>query len=161
MTTPWIRIHIATQTLTFFDGAGLSQTYPVSTGKNGTGEQYGSEKTPRGWHRIYAKIGQDAPLNTVFIERKPTGEIYDEALRALHPQRDWILTRILQLQGLEPGKNQGGEVDSLHRRIYIHGCPDTVVLQTPNSRGCIRMHNTDIIKLFECVDENTRVLIEE
>lgn len=159
--TQWIKIQISNQTLSLIENDKPIKIYPISTGKNGVGEQYGSEKTPRGWHDIYAKIGADAPANTVFVERKPTGEVYTEELKKLHPQRDWILTRILQLNGLEAGKNQGGDVDTLRRCVYIHGCPDSVTLQIPGSRGCIRMRNADIIELFDHVTEKVRVLIEE
>jgi L,D-transpeptidase YbiS len=104
---------------------GPLAVYPVSTARNGPGERRGSGCTPRGWHRIRIKIGAGLPLDTVFVGRRPTGEIYGPELAARHPERDWILTRILWLTGLEPGRNRGGECDTLRRFIYIHGCPDT------------------------------------
>lgn len=159
--TAWIHICLPTQTLTLQEGSRILKTYPVSTGKNGAGELMGSEKTPRGWHEIYAKIGEDAAPNTVFVSRKPTSERYSDALKAANPQRDWILTRILQLSGLEPGKNQGGEVDTLSRYIYIHGCPDNTPMQIPGSHGCIRMQNADIIELFTLVPTGTKIEITE
>ena len=82
------------------------------------------------------------------------------ALAKANPGRDWILTRILQLEGVEPGRNQGGQVDSLARYIYIHGTPDTTNLGVPGSRGCIRMRNQDIIELFDKVEVGTRVFLE-
>ncbi|KTD30410.1 MULTISPECIES: L,D-transpeptidase [Legionella] len=136
------------------------KSYPISTGKNGLGERYGSECTPRGWHCIYSKIGLNAPVNSVFIARQWTGEIYTPELAAQFPERDWILTRILQLDGLEEGRNKGGEVDSLRRCIYIHGTPDTTDLGKPGSRGCIRMRNADLIELVNWVALDTKVCIE-
>jgi lipoprotein-anchoring transpeptidase ErfK/SrfK len=95
----------------------------------------------------------------------PTGEIYEPALRELHPERDWILTRILWLSGEEQGKNKGQNkgknLDSHDRYIYIHGTPDDVLMGRPGSRGCIRMRNAEIIELFELVDVGTEVIICE
>lgn len=136
------------------------KSYPVSTGKNGLGEREGSECTPRGWHRIHSRIGLNAVENAVFVGREWTGEIYTPELAMQYPGRDWILTRILQLDGLEPGRNKGGEFDSLGRYIYIHGTPDSTNLGVPGSRGCIRMRNSDLIELTEWVDINVKVCIE-
>jgi lipoprotein-anchoring transpeptidase ErfK/SrfK len=110
---------------------------------------------------IAEKIGAGVPPNTVFVERQPTGEIYTPELRARFPQRDWILTRILWLAGAEPGKNQGGDVDTYRRYIYIHGSPDEVAMGMPGSRGCIRMRNADVVDLFDRVEVGTKVLICE
>ena len=146
----------AQQRLQGFDARGeLLAQYSVSTGANGMGEQNGSECTPRGAHIIRAKIGQGQPANSVFVGRRPTGELYQPALRAKFPQRDWILTRILWLSGTEPGKNRLGEVDTMRRYIYIHGSPDDVAMGAPGSRGCIRMRNADIIELFDRVPVGT------
>jgi hypothetical protein len=136
------------------------QSYPISTGKNGLGEHQGSECTPRGWHRIHSRIGLCAPINSVFVCRQWTGEIYTEELAAKFPGRDWILSRILQLDGLEEGRNKGGVVDSLQRYIYIHGTPDSTELGKPGSRGCIRMRNSDLIELVDWVEIDTQVCIE-
>ena len=135
------------------------KTYPVSTGKNGLGEQSGSQCTPRGKHRIHAIIGFDNLVNSVFVAREWTGEIYSAELSQTFPQRDWILTRILQLDGLEPGFNQGGDVDSLKRFIYIHGTPDSTLLGVPGSHGCIRMRNEDIVELANWVSVDTQVYV--
>jgi hypothetical protein len=112
-------------------------------------------------HRIRLKIGHDQPLNCVFVGRRPSGEIYTPALAAAHPTRDWILTRILWLTGLEPGRNRGGPVDSLRRFIYIHGTPDSEPMGQAASHGCIRMRNEDLIQLFDRVATGTRVEIRE
>ena len=93
--------------------------------------------------------------------RRPTGEIYSPTLRERHPQRDWILTRILWLSGLEVGRNRFGAVDTMARYIYIHGCPEEDPVGTPGSHGCVRMHNADLISLFDRVSVGTRVTITE
>jgi len=158
---PELYISVERQQLVVREGQNTVATFTVSTAKNGIGERNGSEQTPRGWHVIRAKIGEGQPLNTVFIARRPTGEIYTSALQQQHPERDWILTRILWLSGLEPGINRLGEVDTMRRYIYIHGCPDEDKLGEPGSHGCIKMRNEDVIALFDMVPCGTRVLIEE
>jgi lipoprotein-anchoring transpeptidase ErfK/SrfK len=155
-----IEVDVPAQTLILREGDGsmILQTR-IATAKKGVGEVRGSEQTPRGAHVIRAKIGAGEPANTVFVGRRPTGEIYSPQLRALHPQRDWILTRILWLSGLEPGKNRLGNVDTMRRYIYIHGCPDEDPMGVPSSHGCVKMRNAEIIELFEQVDAGTRVYL--
>ena len=157
----FIDISIPVQRLVLVDEGRVVKSYPVSTAKNGPGELRGSECTPRGWHKIRAKIGQGLPVYTVFKARRPTGEIYSPELAEQFPERDWILTRILWLGGLEPGKNRYGSVDTAWRYIYIHGCPDELMNGNPESHGCIRMLNADLIDLFERVAINTEVYIHE
>ncbi len=154
-----IRISIPEQRLTLLAGDGIAAIYPVSTARNGPGEQYGSGCTPRGWHRIRIKIGAGLPPNMVFVGRRPTGELYSSELAARYPERDWILTRILWLTGLESGCNRGGDCDTLRRFIYIHGCPDETPIGSPLSHGCIRMRNHDLLELFERVRAGDRVFI--
>jgi len=134
---------------------------PVSTAKNGSGELKGSECTPRGRHEIRACIGAGLPDNSIFVARRPTGQIYTEALSAELPSRDWILTRILWLSGLEVGRNRLANVDTMQRYIYIHGCPDSFPMGKPLSHGCIRMHNRDLLLLFDLVKVGTQVTIHE
>jgi len=136
-------------------------SWPVSSARNGAGEQSGSEQTPRGWHRIRATIGAECPPGAVFVGRRPTGEIWTAELGKAHPERDWILTRILWLTGTEPGLNRGGETDTLRRFIYIHGCPDSEPVGEPVSHGCIRMRSTDVIALFDAVIPGLPVLIKD
>ena len=156
-----IHISIEKQRLQLLqDGTALLE-YPVSTAANGPGEQRGSNCTPRGWHIIRAKVGAGCAPDTVFIKRRPTGEIYSPGLRAQFPDRDWILTRILWLSGLEVGKNRLGSVDTLRRYIYLHGTPDDVQMGVPGSHGCVRMRNANIMELFDNVAAGTKVLIEE
>lgn len=154
-------VSIADQRLLVLENQRVIREYSISTAKNGPGQLKGSECTPTGWHQIRAKIGTGAPINSVFIGRRPTGEIYSPTLAAQYPQRDWILSRILWLGGLEPGFNRYGEVDSGWRYIYIHGCPDEHMLGVPASHGCIRMLNQDVIELFDTVEAGCRVWIHE
>jgi len=155
-----IKIDVARQTLSLLDDAGQAlREYAVSTAANGVGEQNGSYCTPRGRHIVRARIGAGMPMNTVFVRRRPTGEIYTPELGAQFPERDWILTRILWLSGCEPGFNRLGEVDTMRRFIYIHGSPDTLAMGAPGSHGCVRMRNADVMDLFERVAPGTPVEI--
>lgn len=155
-----IVISIPLQQLELRDDAGrLVRRYAVSTGANGAGEEADSYCTPRGRHVIRARIGAGAPANAVFVQRRPTGEIYTPDLAARQPGRDWILTRILWLSGCEKGYNRGGSCDTMRRYIYIHGTPDSVPMGTPGSRGCVRMRNADVIELFDLASAGTPVEI--
>ena len=157
-----IEVSLAAQRLRLLDAAGNElRRYSVSTGAKGAGEQRGSYRTPRGRHVVRAKIGAGAPLNTVFVARRPNGEIYGPALEAERPGRDWILTRILWLSGCEPGFNRLGEVDTMRRYIYLHGCPDSAPMGVAASHGCIRMRNADIVELFDLIPPGTPVDIRE
>jgi L,D-transpeptidase YbiS len=149
-----ITIDVPRQELTF-----QGKMYSVSTAKNGVGEKNGSFCTPRGSHIVRAKIGAGQPVNTVFVRRRPTGEVWTPELHAAYPGRDWILTRILWLSGCEVGRNRLGDVDTMRRYIYIHGSPDIAEMGKPGSIGCIRMRNRDIIDLFERVAPYTPVEI--
>ena len=157
-----IHISIARQELTLLDDDGRElRRYPVSTAGRGVGEQCGSYCTPRGQHIIRAKIGAGQAANTVFVARRPSGEIYTPELGQTFPERDWILTRILWLSGCQPGFNRLGSCDTMHRYIYIHGCPDSVAMGKTGSHGCIRMRNADIVELFDRVAPYTLVNIDE
>jgi len=159
---PRIRINIGSQHIDLIDDNGsIIRRYAISTSKNGAGEQNGSYCTPRGSHIVRAKIGGGRPLNTVFVERRPTGEVYSPELARSFPKRDWILTRILWLSGCEPGVNRLGTVDTMRRAIYIHGSPDSAEMGKPGSHGCIRMRNEDLVELFDLVPVRTPVDIRE
>jgi L,D-transpeptidase YbiS len=132
---------------------------PVSTALNGAGQKLNSECTPLGEHWVRAKIGEGCPMNTVFVGRRPEPELYSPERAISEPNRDWILTRILWLSGLEVGSNRLGDVDTMRRYIYIHGTPDSVPMGVPGSHGCIRMRNCDVIFLFDQIDVGTRVSI--
>jgi L,D-transpeptidase YbiS len=157
-----INVYIAQQQLELLDDAGRRlRRYAISSAAKGVGEIFGSCCTPRGKHIIRAKIGAGQPENTVFVGRRPSGEIYTPELGAQFPERDWILTRILWLSGCEPGFNRLGKCDTMRRYIYIHGTPDSVPLGIPDSHGCIRMHNADLLELFDMVPAGTAVEIIE
>lgn len=161
----YIEISISEQRLKAYSSAGeasLSEApfdVAIASAKNGIGQQFGSECTPLGEHRIRAKIGKGMPTNSVFIGRRPTGEIYSPELDEQYPKRDWILTRILWLCGNESGHNRGGLVDTQRRFIYIHGAPDSHAMGIPSSHGCIKMRNSDIIALFDQVAFGATVII--
>ncbi|MDX8379438.1 MAG: L,D-transpeptidase [Gallionella sp.] len=155
-----IVIYIGIQQLVLLDATEeVLRRYDVSTAKNGAGEVTGSYCTPRGSHIIRAKIGAACPENTVFVGRRPTGEIYTPESGAQQPERDWILTRILWLSGCELGFNRLGVCDTLRRYIYIHGTPDRV--GEALSHGCIRMCSSNLLELFELVSVGTAVEIIE
>src|SRR5437762_11415766 len=154
---PRIEISIPEQSLALIENGREVRRYVVSTSRNGAGERQGSFCTPRGEHIVRAKIGAGQPLNTVFVRRRPTGEIWTPELGERFPGRDWILTRILWLSGCEPGRNRMGEVDTMRRYIYIHGSPHAAQMGKPGSIGCVRMHNADIVELFRS-EEHTSEL---
>lgn len=154
-----IEISIPEQSLVLLEDGQVLKRYSVSTSRNGPGEREGSFCTPRGEHVVRAKIGAGQPMKAVFVERRPTGEIWTPELAERFPERDWILTRILWLSGREPGKNRLGKVDTMRRCIYIHGSPDTAQMGKPGSIGCIRMRNADIAELFELVPPYSPVRI--
>jgi len=158
---PRILIRLSLQHADVLDGNELVKRYRVSTSRHGAGERNGSFCTPRGRHIIRAKIGAGAPVNSVFVERRPTGEIYSPDMGQKFPGRDWILTRILWLSGCEVGFNRLRDVDTMRRFIYIHGSPDSVELGKPGSAGCIRMHNKDLLELFDRVHVGDEVSISE
>lgn len=155
-----ILVDIPSQRLLLSEGDGVLVDYPISTGLNGPGEQQDSGCTPRGLHRVRIRIGAGCPEGAVFVGRRATDEVYDAQLSKQYPKRDWVLTRILWLTGLEQGRNRGGCVDTLRRYIYIHGCPDSEPMGIPRSHGCIRMRNRDLIELFEQIPAGTLVSIQ-
>lgn len=157
-----IEISISHQTLTLFDNfGGVKAKYSISTAANGAGCEKNSGCTPLGQHVIRAKIGAGVTPNTVFVGRRPTGEICTPELMTEFPERDWILTRILWLSGKEIGKNRLGNVDTMQRYIYIHGTPENIEMGKTGSHGCVRMGNAEMIELFDAVEVGTPVLISE
>lgn len=155
------KVIVSQQKMFVYENDKLIREYSVSTGKKGVGEINGSEQTPRGWHIIRAKIGAGQPENTVFVKRRPTGEIYSPELKEQNPGRDWMLTRILWLSGLEVGKNRLGNVDTMRRYVYVHGAPDEAPMGVPGSRGCVRMRNQELTEYFDLIPVYSRFLIEE
>ena len=157
-----IRINVGEQKLYLLDESGeVVSEYPVSTSKYGTGSENGSEKTPLGLHRIKHKVGGAMPMNMVLVGREPKGMLEDCIRDGVELPDDVITSRIMWLEGMEPGRNQGGHVDTYNRYIYIHGTSEEDKIGTPASIGCIRMLNKDVVELYRLVDIGTEVLIEE
>ena len=142
---------------TWFEDGEAKGQWPVSVARAGIGGTEGSFRTPPGWHRLKARIGQGAEPGTIFASREPTGEIWRGEAR----DEDLILTRILTLDGLEEGVNHGPGCDSLSRYIYIHGTNHERLLGRPVSHGCVRMGNDDVCELFAAMREDDFVLIAE
>jgi lipoprotein-anchoring transpeptidase ErfK/SrfK len=148
MATPSVVVSVPDQTLALIDGGIVVARYPVSTSKFGLGDRPGTYSTPLGTMAIASKIGANAPLGTVFKNRRPTGEV----LRPNAPGRDPIVSRILWLRGLE---KQNALAYS--RNIYIHGTPEERLIGRPASYGCIRMRSRDVAQLFNAVPVGTRI----
>lgn len=137
------------------------QRYPVSTSKFGVGNREGSFQTPTGKHCVKQKIGDQAAINEVFVGREPLGVLDKLQAEQVDLPEDIITSRIMWLQGLEPGVNQGDDIDSYQRYIYIHGTSEEDKIGTAASHGCIRMYNEDVIDLFDQIETGCEVLIEE
>lgn len=157
----WLEIDTAAQRLVAWQGRETLFDCPVSTGAAGTGQREGSGQTPLGWHYVRAAIGAGEPPGAVFRGRRPTGEVFSPALAAGHPGRDWILTRILWLCGLEPGHNRGADVDSQRRYIYLHGTPPDQPMGEPRSHGCIRLRDADLLAVFALAVPGTPVWLHD
>ncbi len=154
-----IIIRVRQQTLSLFQAGSFTNSYPISSSRSGTGCQQDSFCTPVGIHRVAEKIGGGCRCGEIIQGRVPTGEIADIISDKKSGDADLITTRLLWLQGQEPGLNSGDGVDSYDRYIYIHGTNEEGLIGQPASQGCIRMKNTDIIELFEMVEVGTVVLI--
>lgn len=156
-----LHVSITTQTLRFFEGETLRKTYVISTSRRPPSNVKGSLGTPPGLHAIAEKVGAGTPPGIVFKARRSTGfhfsEYHDDKEGA---SGNLITTRILWLKGLEPGVNAGGEVDTYHRYVYIHGTNHEDQLGKPQSAGCVLMNNVEIIELFDWVRAGDPVLIE-
>lgn len=153
-----ILIDLKTQTLLL---PKFNKQYSISSGLNGIGEAENSGKTPRGWHQIAEKFGHNLPINSVFIARQATGEVFSTEYAQQFPERDWILSRILWLKGLEAGFNLGEGCDTYRRYIYIHGTPEDQPMGIAASHGCIRMRNQDVIEVFDLINEGALVYLSE
>ncbi|MFV2056853.1 MAG: L,D-transpeptidase family protein [Thiohalomonadales bacterium] len=161
MSSSQLKISIKDQRLQYYHAGKNIMDVKISTATNGPGESYGSECTPRGRHKVRAKVGENCVENAVFVARRFTGEVFSETMRQEFPNRDWILTRILWLSGLEVGKNRLGKVDTMRRYIYIHGCPDSDPMALASSHGCIKMRNPEVIELYDRIAVGTEVHIFE
>ena len=133
----------------------VREHYRISTSKFGVGQKRNSFQTPLGLHRIARKVGGGHPIGTVFEHRRALGFVWQGMPQAT------ICHRILWLEGLEPGRNKGGEVDSFARYIYIHGFSDEATLGQPQSHGCIHLAAADLLPLFDRLPEGVLVWISE
>ena len=159
-------VSIANQTVSLFEKCPMPlclcgekyifvKKFRCSTSRFGIGQTEGTNCTPLGLHRIVEKIGGGWPVGTVFKGRQPIGYTWKGLPLAK------ITTRILWLEGLEPGFNRGGNVDSHNRYIYIHGTGDEPSLGSPASYGCIHLAADDLIPLFDKLPSGTLVWIVE
>ncbi len=128
---------------------GIRHEYLISSSKFGIGNQIDSYKTPLGWHKVTERIGGDQLQGRSFTSRLPDKIILPQDQWRSDNGKDYVLTRILRLTGLEPGVNAGGRVDSHTRCIYIHGTNQEHLLGKPASHGCIRLSNRDVMELFD------------
>ena len=152
-----IFVNSSNQKLYLFKDDTLIFESKISTSKHGMGCKMNSLKTPTGLHRVSTMLGEGLPAGTLFKNRIPTEKVIKKIPL---DNSDYITSRILRLNGLEEGKNKGGDVDSYNRYIYIHGSPHCNTLGSKQSQGCIRMSDRDVITLFDLVDQKTLVLID-
>ena len=154
-----IFVDIASQQLLNIKKGTVIKAYSISSSFYGTGSEANSFKTPLGKHEIYKKIGKDLPENAILKGRVWNGAIASIVSEPIDTDFDHVTSRILWLDGLEPGKNKGKGVDSRSRYIYIHGTAEEGLIGKPASDGCIRMYNKDVIELYDLVDEKAQVWI--
>ena len=151
-----LTVNISEQSASLFERGQFVKKFPCSTSRFGIGQVKGSNCTPLGLHGIREKIGDGEPAGTIFKGRKVVGHISELGVDAAR-----ITTRILWLEGLEPGFNQGGEVDSHDRYIYIHGTGNQESIGRPDSHGCIHLADADLMALFDLLPSGTLVWIAE
>lgn len=151
------------QTLSIVKGEEVKKIYTIATGKNGLGQAANSLKTPLGLHRINEKIGDGVPKYGIFNRRQYVGTTAKKLPKTLQ-RKDYISTRILRLEGLQPGFNKGRDwfgrvVDTERRAVYIHGTTFEKALGFPSTKGCVHMSADDVISLFNSVPVGTLVWI--
>ncbi len=152
---------VAKQRMTLFERADAEgeytfrRTFVISTSRFGIGQVMHSNRTPLGLHRIARKAGGGWPIGTAFKARQPIGTTW-QGMPAAE-----ITHRILWLEGLEPGFNRGGDVDTFRRYIYIHGFGDETTLGRPMSCGCLHLAAADLMPLYEKLPVGTLIWIGE
>jgi hypothetical protein len=146
---------VADQRVFVWSGGRIRTSYRVSTARKGVGGRDGSHCTPPGWHEVASCLGSGLRRGSVLVSRRFTGEVLPRAQWRSAGGPDRILTRILWLRGLEPGRNSGPGVDSYRRFIYFHGTNQEQHLGRPVSHGCIRLGNDDLLALFRRVHGRT------
>ncbi len=156
---PFAVVSVGEQRLYLFGGELGVKTYPVSTSAVGIGSEAGSNRTPLGLHRVARTFGDGQPRGMIFKARRPTGEIAEILEAPVDVPEDHVTTRVLWLEGLEPGRNKGTGVDSFRRYIYIHGTQEEGLVGRPASHGCVRMRNDDVIEVFDTLGRGSLVQI--
>ena len=154
-----ILVDISEQRLYLKSGEQTLVSYPISTSKYGEGSKENSFKTPLGNHVIKEKIGENAPINTIFISRINTKNIASIENKPKNTENDYVTSRIMWLEGQENGVNKGPGIDSYERYIYIHGTHEEGLIGVKASHGCIRMFNVDVIDLYDRIYNGTKVII--
>ena len=154
-----ILVDISEQRLYLKSGEQTLVSYPISTSKYGEGSKENSFKTPLGNHIIKEKIGENAPINTIFISRINTKNIASIENKPKNTENDYVTSRIMWLEGEENGVNKGPGIDSYERYIYIHGTHEEGLIGVKASHGCIRMFNVDVIDLYDRIYNGTKVII--
>ncbi len=155
----YMYVSVKHQRLYLIKNDSTIRKYSISTAKNGIGSKRDSYKTPPGLHTVKRKIGSDVPYGGIMVSRVYEGKIATILTEKENAKKDYVTSRIMWLQGEEPGINRGRNIDSYNRYIYIHGTPEEGYIGQPASHGCIRMKNTDVIELYDFVDEGTPILI--
>ncbi len=155
----YMYVSVKHQRLYLIKNDSTIRKYSISTSAKGIGSKRDSYKTPPGLHTIKRKIGSDVPYGGIMESRVYEGKIAKILTEKKNAKKDYVTTRIMWLQGEEPGINRGRNIDSYKRYIYIHGTPEEGFIGQPASHGCIRMRNKDVIELFDFVDEGTPILI--
>ena len=155
----FLYVGIRRQRMYYFKNNQIVSSYPISTSSKGAGNQMGSYKTPTGLHQIAEKIGDNAPLGTLFINKKNTGKVVLINKSETPVKKDEITSRVLSLKGLQQDINKGKKFDTFSRGIYIHGTSDEASIGQPSSHGCVRMKNDDIMELFDLLSVGTKVVL--
>lgn len=157
--TKFIYVSVKYQKLYLIDAQKVVKKYDISSAELGVGNKTNSMQTPLGLHSIKRKIGDNVPLGGLFYSREFSGRICTIYTEKVKSPTDDVTSRIMWLQGEEPGINRGRDVDSYKRYIYIHGTSEEGYIGEPASHGCIRMKNKDVIELYEMIEENIPVII--
>lgn len=152
-------VSLEEQCMYVLKGDSVHKEYHISGAALGAGNNSGSNQTPLGLHRIKERYGEEVPLGGILKSRQFTGEVATIYTDSVDVEEDYVTTRIMWLEGMEPGVNKGGNVDSYNRYIYIHGTPEEGLIGQPASHGCIRMYNKEVIELFEASTVGDLILI--
>ncbi len=155
-----IVVDVTKQTLYLLINGQRINAWPVSTALRGSGSGSGSNQTPLGVFKIVRKIGSGLPPFEILNSGGASGEMAAPVYAAndLGASNN-MTTRLMALEGLEPGWNEGGAVDTAARHIFIHGTANLGMLGQPASLGCVQMSPGAVIALYNQVPPGTLVLI--